>query len=133
MFTVGFEKIADNAASGGSNNQGLSFSSSDTNNTTSNVGPGGMTPQGIESYQPIPKQPSAQPKNKKNIPTGKEEKFNVAQFLLHKGASVRGVSGAVAQKDTPGFTDKVTKALKYDNTTVDATKEEQSASLQAEK
>lgn len=133
MFTLGFQKIADNAATGGGNNQGLGFNSSDTNNTTADVGPGGMTPQGIESFNPIPKQPAGKPKNKPKGEDEKKEKFNVALFLMQKGASVRGVSGASAQKDVPGFTDNTTVALKYDSSSVDPTQSDVSASSKEEK
>lgn len=128
MFTLGFTKIADF----GSNNQGLEYKMSDDNNTTSNVGPGGMSPQGIESYQPIPKLQEATPKNIKNKNKKKQEDFDVASFLMQKGASVRGNAGASDQKDVPGFTNNTTQALKYDSSTVDATPDEMMSSIKDE-
>lgn len=104
MFYIGFQKVAALDHS----NQGFEFNLADTNNTTSNVGPGGMTPQGIESYQPAPKQ-------KAGGKDGKKEKLDVAQFLMHKGASVKDMARS---KDVPGFSSGMVRGLKYDNETV---------------
>ena len=128
MFTVGFTKVAmfDH------NNQGLEYNMSDNTNATSNVGPGGMSPQGIESYQPIPKQPDAKPKARVQTDS-KKEKFNIATFLMHKGASVRGNAGANDQKDVPGWTNNQEQAQKYDSSTVDATPDRVMSSIQEER
>lgn len=51
MFFRGFNKTA----TFGHNNQGLEFKMSDQG--LPNVGPGGMAPSGVETYQPAPAQP----------------------------------------------------------------------------
>lgn len=128
MFSVGFTKIANNAASGGTNNQGLEFKSSDTNNATANVGPGGMTPAGIESYQSVPKEPQG-------ASTGKKKKGmttqQIAQFFTSKMA---GVQSGVAKLESGGSTAAaVTGALKQDVTSDDMTQEEVNSKIQAER
>lgn len=125
MFTVGFIKISmmDH------NNQGLEFQASDNTNATSNVGPGGMAPQGMETYQPIPKQETAKPK----LENQKKSKFNIAQFLMAKGASAQSVQSIQEQKTVPGWTNNLTMAYKYDNSSVDATPDDIMNSLGDEK
>ena len=126
MFTLGFEKIADNAASGGSSSQGLPFSSADTNNATSNVGPGGMTPAGIDSYQPAPKKPEEKKEKKKM------DSQELAQFFMHKGASAgERVTGRKMDNGTGG--DSYIQGYKYESSTTDATPTDVMDSLKAEK
>lgn len=79
MFSLGFEKIAQFDH----NNQGLEYGMSDTNNSTADVGPGGMTPAGLESYQPIMKQPQASPSGK--IKNRRMTPQETSVFLTAKG------------------------------------------------
>ena len=123
MFTLGFTKIADNAATGGSSNQGFPFASADTNNSTANVGPGGMTPAGIDSYQPVPNSPEAPKSSKKKLKANE-----VAQFLMHKGAGV-----LTRKMDNGTSEDNFTQGAKYDSSTPDATQEDVASSAAASK
>ena len=131
MFTVGFKKIA----TFDHNNQGLEYNMSDNTNATSNVGPGGMSPQGMETYQPIPKQPAASPKERKRLMNSekKAKNFDVVEFLMHKGASVRGNAGASDQKDVPGWTTNQQQSQKYDTSTPDASPEDMMNSIKDER
>lgn len=72
-FVKNFEKIA----LGGHNNQGLEFKNMDTE-PQSNVGPGGMAPTGIASYQPLD---SAMEKTKRGK---KASDVQAAQFMFGK-------------------------------------------------
>ena len=126
MFTLGFEKIADNAATGGTNNQGLPFASADNTNSTSNVGPGGMAPQGIDSYQPSEPKTGSKPKVKKRM-----EPNEAALFL---GATKVASRVTDRKLDTAGSSqDEQSTGQKYDSQTVDATQDEVSSKGQAEK
>ena len=125
MFHLGFKKISSDH-----NNQGLEFNKADTNNSTANVGPGGMSPQGIESYQPTPENKNIFVNgSKKRKKPGMSEQ-ETAQFLMvDKVAKVNEQASRTVSRASDG----VTSGLKYDSSTQDSTHEEVSSSIDAEK
>jgi hypothetical protein len=127
MFAVGFTKIADNAATGGSNNQGMSFATADTNNSTANVGPGGMTPAGLESFQPV--QPQEQKQNPLKKSKHKMTENEIAAYLMSKSAKVDEISSRGVSRQADG----VVKGLKYDQESVDQIQDEVISKINAEK
>lgn len=114
MFHLGFEKIADNAASGGHNNQGQEFSSGDTAQNPM-VGPGGMAPAGIPSYQPAGKTDDSDRKTKKRKLPDQE----AAQFVFGKNASDNfagtAATGNMGASASPG--ENAMANSKWDTTT----------------
>jgi hypothetical protein len=126
VFNLGFVKVAYD----GTNNQGLEFKNSDTNNSTANVGPGGMTPQGFETYEPTgesPKKGKAGSK-KKDDPKPMDEK-ETALFLVSKYAKVNERLNMTSSRAADG----VSAGLKKDQETTDATYGDLFASNKASK
>lgn len=125
MFSLGFMKIADNAATGGTNNQGLEFKTSDTHNTTANVGPGGATPDGIEAYQPAPKEPKGRGRFRKLAPPEIASLFTSTKIAGSREWRGRMDSDA-------GNSTGIVRGLKQNQETPDATHEEVSSKAKAE-
>jgi hypothetical protein len=88
MFTLGLKKFADNAASGGTNNQGLQFGGADE--TPYGAGAALFAPSGIPTYQPTGG-PMEETSKKKNRITGavlsaiSMSKNADASFMLDQG------------------------------------------------
>lgn len=106
MFAVGFLKVASSH-----NNQGLEFNKADTNNTNGTVGPGGMAPQGLESYEPSVNNSVKGPKKFKKM-----NPQEVAQFLMSKSAKVSKNRGATSRQ-----ADGIVSGLKKDKESNDST------------
>ena len=103
MFTLGFEKISMFDHS----NQGLEFKTEDTN-PTANVGPGGMAPTGIPSYQPAE---NGSPNGKKKNKMGDVQ---VAQLMFGKLGSAG--TDALSNMGSGSTADEgIVTGLKYDN------------------
>ncbi len=107
-FSLGFIKIA----AFGHNNQGLEFKEFDTG-TPSAPGPGGMSPSGIETYQPLEEQkPQKTKKGRRADPS------EVARLVVEKLSQASGDS-----YNTPGTGSSMQTAstvatqLKYDRST----------------
>lgn len=100
-FSEGFLKVA----AFGHNNQGLEFREADTN-PLPNVGPGGMAPSGIETYQPIEKDQKSEGHLKKKKPKLSDKE--VVNVLLHKTSS---------QGSRAGITGTTVTQLKYESST----------------
>ena len=124
MFTLGFEKIADNAASGGSNNQGLGFSTTDNFNTTAQVGAGGAADEAPQPYEATGRTPKGKP------PPKRMSDKEVALFLTQSK-----VASKITDKklDNSSSTDGVTTALKYDSTSPDMEQDEVTSKAKQEK
>ena len=126
MFHLGFTKVAYD----GSNNQGLEMKNSDTNNSTANVGPGGMAPQGFETYEPTGKQPAEKDTKTKKKAKGKPMDENeTAQFLVAKYAKVDERLGMSTSRAADG----ISEGLKKDQETTDSTYEDVFTSQRASK
>jgi len=122
MFTVGFKKTAEFDH----NNQGLEFRMSDTTNASANVGPGGMSPQGIESYQPVD--------DNKEQPTNKKKKFKdraLVSFLMAKSAGADSLRSIVDGSGT-GSPETLTSQLKWTSESPDMNQEEVSSKAKEE-
>lgn len=117
MFHLGFKKIAYD----GTNNQGLEMKNSDTNNSTANVGPGGMAPQGLEAYEPtgssVKDEKTKKKKGNKPVPMDENE---TAQFLVAKYAKVNERLGMSVSRAADG----VSQGLKKDTETTNSTYED---------
>jgi hypothetical protein len=127
VFTLGFEKIADNAATGGTNNQGLEFKSSDSFNSSTDVGAGGQAPPSKESYQPSPKKTVSQAKEKKKMMPDE-----LGEYFMHKGAAA-GSRVTGRKMDNGTSEDSWTNGHKYESSTPDSTAEGMMASIKEEK
>lgn len=103
MFHLGFTKIA----TFDHNNQGLEFKMSEQQNPM--VGPGGMSPSGIESYQPVETSHTSDGKKKKKMSDAA-----AAQFLFGKMGSV-GTDAMSNMGAGSTNSDTIATQLKWDN------------------